>query len=111
MPTLTRSQARSGQPSDRVTSPRDHHTPRRVVESQQGNAVVVDTLEEGSPSTSTANGNQQSAGFEIIKCKSKRCLTCPKLNIFHNFSSNVTKYTYSVINHSNENISCHAHKI
>ena len=57
MPVQTRSQTWSGQPPDQVTSPRDF--PRRLVDSRQGNAVVSDAENAGSPFTPAlvANGN------------------------------------------------------
>ena len=115
MPISTRSKTRSEQPSDLVTSPRDggSNRPRRVVESRQGQAVVVESRDEGSPSTSdsTANGNHSAPGINILKCKSKRCLTCPKLKVNKTFESNITQKTYQIINHSRKTISCHTQNL
>ena len=115
MPVNTRSKTRSGQPPDPVTSPRDgeRNRPRKIVRSRQGQAVVTRAAGEGSPPISVvgANGTQQSASFTISKCVSKRCLTCPKLILSKSFTSNVTKKTYTIINHSGENISCHTRNL
>ena len=110
MPVQTRSQAWSGQPPDQVTSPRDF--PRRPVESRQGNAVVSDFENEGSPfiSLSVANGNQQAASY-IFKCGSIRCLTCPKLVQSKSFQSNITHQTFEIINHPLENLDCHSQNL
>ena len=103
---VTRSQTRGGQPSPRVTSPRHGwNRPRRLAASRQGNAVVVGSAEEGSPSTSdpSANGNQQTGQTSSHR---KRCRTCPSLVKNSTFVSNVTKKTYTSINHSSEAIAC-----
>ena len=111
MPVQTRSQAWSGQPPDQVTSPRDF--PRRPVESRQGNAVVSDFENEGSPfiSLSVANGNQHAASYDIFKCGSTRCLTCPKLVQSKSFQSNITHQTFEIINHPLENLDCHSQNL
>ena len=68
MPVATRLKARSGQPPDLVTSPRAT-PPRRLTNSRQGNAMVVDdNTEVGSPSVITANGNSSVASFTLGKC-------------------------------------------
>ena len=72
-----KSQTWSGQPPDPVTSPKDF--PRRFVDSRQDNAVVSNVENAGSPITAilVANGNQHATSFEILKCNSTRCRTCP----------------------------------
>ena len=109
MPVSTRSKAHPGQPPGCVTSSRVHR-PRRQVDSQQGNAIVTASVEVGSLSTSdiVANGNHHAADFTLSKCTSMRCMTCPKLNIDHNFQSSGTQKSFNIINHSGENISCHS---
>ena len=76
MPVTTRSKARSGQPPDLVISLRAN-PPRRLTNSRQGNAVVVDdNTEVVSPSVITANGNSSVASFTLGKCNKPRCKTC-----------------------------------
>ena len=76
MPTLTRSQARSGRPPDLVTSS-GANPPRRRAHSRQGNAVVVNnTNEVGSPSVIAANGNLSVASYTIGRCNHPLCATC-----------------------------------
>ena len=87
---VTRSQTRGGQPPPRVTSPRDgRNRRRRLAASRQGNAVVVGSAEDGSPSTSepAANGNQPTGQTS----SHKRCKTCPSMLNKPTFVSNVTK--------------------
>ena len=122
MPVSTRSKTHPGQPPGCVTSPRVHR-PRRQVDSRQGNAVVTESAEAGSPSTSdpVANGNHHAAtgnshhatttGFTISKCASRRCMTCPKLSTSSTFQSSVTSKNYKIINHSGETISCHSQNL
>ena len=54
--------------------------PRANVRSRQGQAIVTRAATNGSPLTSVlvAHATQQSAGFRIWKCVSKRCITGPK---------------------------------
>jgi len=95
-----------------VTSSGDGwNRPRRLVHSRQGNAVVEVSEEVGSPSApvASANGNQPTAGN--FKCSRRRCMTCPKLSMSSQFTSNVTKKLYETINHSNEQISCHSQNL
>ena len=112
MPVKTRSQTWSGQPPDQVTSPRVD-LPRRLADSRQDNAVVSEIANAGSPfiSISVANGDQHAASFDIIKCHSGRCLTCPKLSTSKSFQSNITHQTFDVINHSSENLNCHSQNL
>ena len=111
MPVQTRSQTWSGQPPDQVTSPRDF--PRRLVDSRQDNAVVSNVENAGSPFTPilVANGNQHAASFDILKCNSTRCQTCPKLSLSKTFQSNITHQTFQTINHSLENLDCHSQNL
>ena len=48
----------------------------------------------------------QQQDFSIIKCKNKKCLTCPELSTSKYFHSNITKKRFEVVNHSVNNISC-----
>ena len=78
MPTLTRSQARSGRPPDLVTSSRVNR-PRRLVESRQTSMlveVINDVNGEGSPPVVVA-GNQSVASYTMAKCNKALCKTCP----------------------------------
>ena len=110
MPVFTRSQTRSEQPSDRVTSPRVD-SPRGRVDARQDNAVVIEDAEEGSPSTSSsiANGRQPTTGF--AGCNHPRCLTCKNLILLKEFNSTLTNKKYEIINHSTEPISCHSQNV
>ena len=110
MPALTRSQTRSEQPSDRVTSPRVN-SPRGRVDARQDNAVVIEDAEAGSPSTSSsiANGRQPTTSF--ARCNHPRCLTCKNLILSKDFTSTVTNKKYEIINHSTETISCHSQNV
>ena len=118
MPINTRLKTRGGQPPPLVTSSGDGQNgrPRRLARSRQGcrqdNAVVGVSAEAGSPSTSDAlaNGNQPT-GHNPCRCKRKGCMTCPKLTTKPEFTSNITKKTYKIINHSNEQISCHSQNL
>ena len=96
MPT-TRSQACSAQPAEQVTSPRDHHTPRRVLRSRQGNAGVIVNTGEGSPSFIVALGDASGMNFTISHCKDKRCKTCKTFDLSKEIISNVTKRKYHAI--------------
>ena len=109
MSILTRANARSVQPTKRVTSSRANH-PRRQADFRQDNAVVTAFEEVGSHSTTDvfANRNQQVASFTISKCVSRRCKTCPQLKSNKTFLSNVTKKNFKIINHSRETITCHS---
>ena len=94
MSIITRSKPRSEQPSDLLTSLKDgvmNHS-RKIVRSQQGQAVVTRAARDGSRLTSVfvVNETQQSASFTGSKCLSKRCLTCPKFIVNKTFISNVT---------------------
>ena len=64
MPVTTRSQARSVQSTDLVSSPRAN-TPRLTHDSRQGNAGVTDSINEGAPFESVAHGDHVSE----ISCK------------------------------------------
>ena len=112
MPVTTRSAARSEQPSERVTLPRAN-TPRRPLETRQGNAVVSRSEETESSSNDdrNANGNPLAAGYTISCCQSRRCMTCPKLQTQLNFSSTVTQKSEQTINHSQGNINCHSQNL
>ena len=110
MPINTRSKTRSGQPPDLVTSSRAN-PPRRLTDSRQGNAVVVDNNEAGSPSVVAANGNHLVASFTIGKCKKPRCMTCPLFSTNYNFKSNVTQKNYTLENPSGENLNCQSQNV
>ena len=79
-------------------SPRDGEVncSRKVVESQQGNAIVLEHEEVGSPSPIyvSANGRQSLPGFGIFKCKDKRCVTCFKYITEHSFQSSIIQKNY-----------------
>ena len=107
---LTRSQARSVQSTDLVTSPRVN-TPRRILRSRQGNAGVVVNLGDGGPSIIAAVGTVSVAGLTFSSCKDKRCMTCPKFIKSESFKSNVTNVEYKVKNHTEETLSCKSQNI
>ena len=46
-----------------------------------------------------------------VKCGGKRCMTCPKRDLGTEFVSNITKNKYKIINHSNEQITCHSQNL
>ena len=96
MHVLTRSQTSSVQPTGEVTPPSDHHTSRRLLRSRQGNAGVIITYEDGSPSVIRAHGNDLAAGFTASKCADRRCKTCPNLITSKSFKSTVTNKTYKI---------------
>ena len=85
MPTQNRSQARSAQTADLVTSPRANRpsNPRRILRSRQGNAGVVVNSDDGGPSFIAAVGTRSSSGLGSTRCKDSRCKTCPTF-IFSN---------------------------
>ena len=95
MPVVTRSKARLEQPSGLLASSGngEGNHPRRIVESRQGNGVVIGRKQLGSPTPkyAAANGSQSSQGFGLFKCKDKRCLTCPKYINEHKCKSNTTQ--------------------
>ena len=95
----------SAQPADLVTSPRAH-PPRRSLRSRQGEAGVIVEQGEGSPSVIVACGNDVTVKNGIALCKSKRCLTCPKLIQSKYFTSNITNRRYEIINPTHEIITC-----
>ena len=101
----TRLQARSVQSTDLVTSlwacP-----PQKSIRSRQGEAGVIVTPGEGSPSVIVACGNELTNKNGVALCRSKRCLTCPKLIQSKYFKSNITNRKYEIINHTNEIITC-----
>ena len=116
MPVTTRSQARSVQSTDLVSSPRAN-TPRLTHDSRQGNAGVTDSINEGAPFESVAYGNHaseiccinvKSNNFKVKKCKDKRCKTCKYLIISDEYYSNHSKRIYKIINHSEEDLSCNS---
>ena len=112
MPVLTRLQARSAQPADLVTSPREEGIhPGRLSDSRQGKAVVVSESDVGGPSTGTANGNHSTERFETIFCKDRRCKACPKLSPSKTLISNITHKQYNIINHTGGNLHCHMQNI
>lgn len=78
-----------------VAYPRDGATycHKKVVEPQQGKALVLGSEEVGSPSQegSINSESQSTVGYHILKCKNKRLLTCPKLGINTNSLSNVNQ--------------------
>ena len=110
MPTQTRSQARSAQLADLVTSPRAS-PPRRMIRSRQGNAGVIVNSDEGGPSFIVAVGRTSETGLTFESCKDTRCKTCPTFVKSDRFRSNVTNHEYSVINHTGEVLTCHTSNI
>ena len=113
MPVQTRSQARSGQPPDLVTSPGDLRSqdPRRILRFRQASADVdMDTI-EGGPLSISARGTRIRASITFSNCKDKRCKTCPTFVKSSSFTSNVTNTTFSVTNHTKEHITCHSQNI
>ena len=113
MPVLTRSQARTGQPpvlaaSPRVRTPgrisrsqqtpRSRGTPRRVIRRSKrvGVSHGIQRI-GGSPSFDLAEGSGMSTGSR--SCRSD-CMTCPKLVLLDEFTSNVTSRTYKIINNT-----------
>ena len=99
MPVQTRSQARSVQPTEQVTSPRAN-TPRRVLQSsnvtlrrrlrsRQRYADVIINGDGGGPSFIVAGG-QIPDSFRISRCANSRCKTCPNLIREDSIVSNVT---------------------
>ena len=114
-------QACSVQPTEQVTSPRANTprrvlhsspsvTPRRRLQSRQGNAGVIINLDEGGPSFIIA-GRQIPESFLISRCANTRCKTCPNWNKDNSIISNVTNKKYLLINHTRENINCHTQNI
>lgn len=85
MPVLTPSKSRLVQLFHVVLSPKDGaaYQPRRIIESQQGTAMVVGSGEARNAFqiVSFCNWNLYNSGFSIQMCKSERCFTCPKLNV------------------------------
>ena len=110
MPIKTRSQARSAQSADLVTSPRAS-PPRRMIRSRQGNAGVVLNPGDGGPSFIAAVGTSSSSGLTFSNCKDKRCKTCPTFVKSKMFKSNVTSQEFKVINHTEEPLTCHTRNI
>ena len=113
MPTQTRSQARSAQTADLVTSPRANRpsNPRRILRSRQGNAGVVVNSDEGGPSFIAAVGTVSGKGLTFGSCKDKRCKTCPTFVKSNYFKSNVTNVQYNVKNHTDEVLTCHCQNV
>ena len=110
MPTQTRSQTRSAQTADLVTSPRAD-PPRRILRSRQGNAGVVVNRDDGGPSFIAAVGRVSEHGLTFGSCKDKRCKTCPTFVKSNTFRSNVTNVEYNVKNHTGEVLSCHCQNV
>ena len=110
MPTQTRSQTRSAQTADLVTSPRAD-PPRRILRSRQGNAGVVVNRDDGGPSFIAAVGRASEHGLTFGSCKDKRCKTCPTFVKSNTFKSNVTNVEYNVKNHTGEVLSCHCQNV
>ena len=110
MPTQTRSQARSAQTADLVTSPRAN-PPRRILRSRQGNAGVVVSPGDGGPSIITALGTSSDSNLAFAICKDSRCKTCPTFLKCNKFRSNITNHEYNVINHTGETLTCHSSNV
>ena len=110
MPTQTRSQARSAQTADLVTSPRAN-PPRRILRSRQGNAGVVVSPGDGGPSIITALGTSSDSNLAFAICKDSRCKTCPTFLKSKKFRSNITNHEYNVINHTGEILTCHSSNV
>ena len=102
--------ARSAQPADLVTSPRAS-PPRRMLRSRQGNAGVITNIDGGSTSFIVALGQASDTSYSISICKDKRCMTCKTFILSKTIISNVTHRKYEVINHVNENLTCHSQNI
>ena len=113
MPTQTRSQARSAQTVDLVTSPRANRpsNPRRILRSRQGNAGVIVNSDEGGPSFIVAVGSASDSRLAFGSCKDSRCKTCPTFVKSDRFQSNVTNHEYNVINHTGEILTWHSTNI
>ena len=92
-------------PSGSVSSLRAY-PPKRSIQSRQDNAAVGTNTEPGARSIGQANGIDSIENYTIEPCGAKRCLTCSTLITSRSYSSNVTNRTYSVINHSNEKLTC-----
>ena len=115
-----RSNARSGQPPDRVTSSRATPPRRvermmgvhssRVLRSRQGNAGVIINIGEGSPSFIVALGPTLDR-FALHKCSDRRCKTCPSLSTSKKFTSNVTNKSYTIVNPTGVDLNCHSPNI
>ena len=106
----TRSQARSAQTADLVTSPRAN-PPRRILRSRQGNAGVVVNPGDGGPSFIAAVGTVSDTGLSFACCNDRRCKTCPTFVKSNVFKSNVTNREYNVKNHTGEILTCHSQNI
>ena len=106
-------QARSMQPIDLVTSPLGGQSvrPRRSLRSRQGNAGVIVTTGDGSPSVIVAHGSNLTVKNGVGRCKSKLCQTCPKLVQSKFFRSNVTNREYEIINPTQEVITCKSQNV
>ena len=110
MPVVLRSQARSVQSTDLVSSP-GANTPRLSYDSRQGNAVVTNSIYEGAPYEEVANENlteSSTTDFNIKKCGSGKCMTCNDLVTSKIYYSNHSTRTYNVINHDGEDLSCNS---
>ena len=91
--------------SGTVSSPRAN-PPRRSIQSRQDNAAVRMNTEQGARSIRQADGIESIENYTIKPCGASRCLTCTCLTTTRNYTSNVTNRTYTVMNHSNENLTC-----
>ena len=112
MPVQTRSQTRSGQSPDLVTSSTVHQNPGRMLNSRQAiNAGVVVHVDEGGPSIQTAKREVSDTDFAISNCNDKRCKTCPSFIKSNIFISHVTGQEYNIINNTGENLTCHSQNI
>ena len=98
------------QPINLVTSP-EVYTLRRSLRSRQGNAGVIVSSGDGSPSIIVACGDNVTNTCLAIKCRSKRCLTCIDLQLSSNLISNITNRKYQVVNPTGETLSCNSQNI
>ena len=105
MALVLRSQARSVQSTDLVSSP-GTNTPRLSDDSRQGNAVVTDSLYEGAPFEEVANEDLaefENKNYNIKTCDDSRCKKLVTSKIYY---SNHSKKAYNVINHTGEDLTC-----
>ena len=106
MPVVLRSQVRSVQSTDLMSSP-GANTPRLSNDSQQGNAVVTNSTYVGAPYEVVANGNQtenKNKTYNINKCG--KCFTCNDFVTSKIYYSNHSNKAYNVINHTGEDLDC-----
>ena len=116
MPVTTRSKARSGRTPDLVASLEDGATncPKRYLDFRQDEAEAEADVEDPADPASISEsspGNHFAAGYAISKCLRRRCMICPKFIASTEIVPNITKKTFSTINHSNKTITCDSQTI